>query len=323
MVQAKSSLRYWVGEVLGQRQPELASLYGDASRRHYYRVLDGAQSWIVMDSSAELTEVLPFMELAKTLQQQNLPVPMIVAAAPNAGYLMLEDFGDTTLLSILQPENVAHYYAQALAMIVQMQQITKSQCCPIIAYDQDAYHREFSIFTDWYLHRYRRVNIMPLQNLLTETFAYILQQLSEQPRVFVHRDFHSRNLMVRADDRFGLLDFQGAKWGPMTYDLVSLLRDCYIDWSTEQVSAWVEQMHTQLWSMRSEPPASAATFQRWFDITGLQRHLKVLGQFARKALNENNQRYLADMPRVQNYVYQVCERYPELASFYELLKQVS
>ena len=323
MAQASKSLQYWVGEVLGQRAPVLESLYGDASRRHYYRVRSPQQSWIVMDSSAELTEVLPFIELARVFQQHSLPAPAIVAAAPNAGYLVLEDFGDTTLLSVLQASKVEAYYGQAFGILSTLQSISRANCCPIIPYDRDAYRREFAVFTDWYLHRYAHLDLAPLQSILDGTFEWILQQLRAQPQVFVHRDFHSRNLMVRADGSLGLLDFQGAKWGPMTYDLVSLLRDCYIDWPAEQVSAWLAHMHSTLWQHRSEAPVSAATFQRWFDITGLQRHLKVLGQFARKALNENNERYLADMPRVQRYVHDVCATYPELAPLHTLLKKVT
>jgi aminoglycoside/choline kinase family phosphotransferase len=147
--------------------------------------------------------------------------------------------------------------------------------------------------------------------------------IHEQPRVFVHRDYHSRNLMIVQNTYLGIIDFQGAKWGPLTYDVVSLVRDCYIDWPTTQVTQWLQIMQERLWENLKIPRVSDDCFQRWCDFTGLQRHLKAMGQFTRKYLVDQNTYYLADLPRVQNYVAQVCARYSELTEFNHLLTELT
>jgi aminoglycoside/choline kinase family phosphotransferase len=311
-----------VQQQVGNQHVTLQPLYGDASRRCYFRVNFNHKTAIVADASAEKTSVWTFVDVANLLAAQHIIVPKIYAADMMHGYLLEEDFGDQSLLSLLNAENVSEFYQAAFTELLKMQTCADLSKVPLPTYDITLLTREWTIFTSWYLQKYRGIDPDKHQTLLDNLFSIFLDVFNEQPQVFVHRDYHSRNLMALSDHHLGVIDFQGAVTGPITYDLVSLLKDCYIAWPKQQVIDWALQMQGKMWQQQNLPQVSTEQFLRWFDLTGLQRHLKVLGLFARQALANDNARYLADMPRVMNYVGDVCQRYPEFTALLPLLETI-
>lgn len=320
MADSLQSLKQWVGRQLGDQGVTLQPLCPDASRRRYYRLKNASKSYVVADASAEKTEVPAFVDIAALLAEQRIRVPIIYASDYVHGYFLESDLGDITLLSVLNDENVDELYEIAFAILLKMQAIPADHYKLLPAYNGSFIKREWNVFTNWYLEKYKGVNLTEQQTLLDNMVTLFTDVFSEQPQVFVHRDFHSRNLMVQGEqNRLALIDFQGAVSGPITYDLVSLLKGCYIDWPTEKVRQLALKMQPKLWSLTNLAPVDEATFMRWFDLTGLQRHLKVLGQFARKTLSENNDSYMKDMPRVIKYVRDTCATYEELQPFHQFM----
>ena len=319
MKSSPAVLLQWVQQHLNDPSITLQPLCGDASHRRYYRLQKSGNSLIVVDASAELNEILAFTTIAHSFRQRGLQVPTIYAQNSTRGYLLLSDLGDTLLLQQLSTDNVDYYYRQAYTDLLVMQQIEKTIDYRLPYYDMVLIQKEWEVFTHWFLVQYKKVTLASQATVLHEVFTLLLTTMQTQPQVFIHRDYHSRNLMAVVGQRLGILDFQGACWGPITYDLVSLLKDCYIDWSSTRVQQWALTMYPQLWQQAGLAPVNEQQFLRYFDFTGLQRHLKVLGQFARKALVEQDESYLQDMPRVQRYVLEVCDRYAELHNFKQLL----
>ena len=321
MKSSPAALLQWVQQHLNDPSITLQPLCGDASHRRYYRLQKSGNSLIVVDASAELNEIPAFVAITHIFQQRGLQVPIIYAQDSARGYLLLSDLGDTLLLEQLSTDNVDYYYRQAYTDLLVMQQIETIVDYQLPSYDKVLIQKEWEVFTHWFLAQYKKVHLVSQATVLDEVFTLLLTTMQIQPQVFIHRDYHSRNLMVIAERSLGILDFQGARWGPITYDLVSLLKDCYIDWSPTRVQQWALAMYPQLWQQAGLTVVSEQQFLRFFDLTGLQRHLKVLGQFARKALVEQDESYLQDMPRVQRYVLEVCDRYAELNYFKQLLLQ--
>ena len=193
----------------------------------------------------------------------------------------------------------------------------------LLAYDRALLHTEMHLFSDWYLSRHNQIELNNEQlAILESTYALLSASALEQPSVFVHRDYHSRNLMLLDEDNPGILDYQDAVWGPVTYDLVSLLRDCYISWPRPQVEAWVKQYYTMLSGTSLIEGISEAQFLRWFDLMGIQRHLKASGIFARLNYRDGKPGYLNDIPRTMNYILSVASDYDELRPFLNLLDEL-
>lgn len=291
----------------------------DASFRSYWRVRRGAQSLIVMDSPPELEPVQPWLDLGGRLAAAGLHVPAVHAVDLAQGFLLIEDFGTQMLLPALNADSVDALYGAALDTLLRMQTCVRGE--DIEAYSEARFAMELDYLPQWFLQRH--LGVEPGcgdWDVLELAFRRILGVLAEQPRVFVHRDFHSRNLMLTAQDSPGIIDFQGALYGPLTYDLVSLLRDCYIAWPPERVDRWREDYRLRLVAA-GLTDADAAQFRRWFDFTGLQRHIKVLGLFCRLCYRDGKPHYLADLPLVLNYVFEAAAPYAELADFAALLER--
>lgn len=323
MASSLQSLTQWAGQQLGDQSVTLQPLYGDASRRRYFRVKSDAKTYILGDASAEITTVPAFVDIAAMLTHQEVIVPKIYATDLVHGYVLEADLGDTTLLSVLNTDNVEQFYKNASDIILKMQSCDLKAHPTLPHYDKTFLQREWMVFTTWFLENYYKVTLADHAPMLERCLQLCYDIFSEQPRVFVHRDFHSRNLMVLdKTDSLAVIDFQGAVQGPITYDIVSLLKGCYIDWPPEQVRQWALQFKEKLWQQSGAPAVSDAQYLRWFDLTGLQRHLKVLGQFCRQALIEKNESYLPDMPRVLSYVMATCKQYPELHELHQLLKGI-
>ena len=290
---------------------EVAS--ADASFRSYWRVSDGASTWIVMDAPPTQENTAPWLDIGARLHRAGLHTPQVLAADLAQGFVLMEDLGTRTYLPELTDATVDALYADASNALARMQGID-TQDLPV--FDRAQIAMELELMPEWFLRRHLGFAPSCEQwDIIEAAFTYLIHAALEQPRCFMHRDYHSRNLLITGLNNPGIIDFQGAMLGPITYDLASLLRDCYIAWPQERVASWLEHYRS-----RFAADAETATFRRWFDLIGLQRHVKVLGIFCRLYYRDGKSGYLADLPRVLDYVLNVARAYPELADFVALLE---
>lgn len=290
-------------------RPELSVVAGDASNRRYFRTGIGGSSYILVDAPPATEKNQAFLTVRELLAQAGVKVPSLHAANLEKGYLALEDLGDRLLLPCLQAGAGDAPYCGAMELLLQIAAIdTGKLALPV--YDETLLREELGRFPTWFVDALLGQSLAAdEEQLLAATFDTLVSSALEQPRVLVHRDFHSRNLMPQDDGSLGVIDFQDAVLGPVTYDLVSLLRDCYIQWPAARVQQWVSS-YRQLLQARGLPGAvDQDRFQRWFDLMGLQRHIKVLGTFARLYLRDGKPGYLADLPLVIRYVQEVSGKY--------------
>jgi aminoglycoside/choline kinase family phosphotransferase len=315
----------WAHEVLGRDGISVSVASADASFRRYFRVHRGTDTWIVMDAPPDKEDIAPFVNVAKILVEAQVNAPRVLAENRSEGYLLLTDLGLRTYLSALERGmRVQELYDAALQALERMQLRAQARALP--AYDASLLRRELDLFPEWFLGRHLGFTANGAQQRTIESaFSLLIQNALEQPQVFVHRDYHSRNLMITDNDRQGstpgVLDFQDAVRGAVTYDLVSLLRDCYVTWPNERVEEWVVAYRGRLAETDIGIGRDDAEFLRWFDLMGLQRHLKVLGIFARLWHRDGKRGYLKDLPRVMDYVMLVSAKYPELASLAEFFER--
>jgi hypothetical protein len=322
MDERQQLLQTWVKGLSSIALQSWQPLAGDASFRRYFRVtymqpFSGAVQWIAVDSPPNHENQQRFLEIRALLAAHHLPVPMLLAEDTARGFMLLNDFGDQLLLGLLNVENVDTWYAQAFVLIATMQKIKPEQLTALKHYDAVELNREMQLFDDWFIAQYLQLTLTDQESQQLVAVKQQLVQCAEvQPQGFVHRDFHCRNLMVKADNTLGLIDFQDAIIGPCTYDAISLLKDAYIEWPASKRLMWLQSLHRQL-----AVKVSFEEFVRWFDWMGLQRHLKVLGIFARLKLRDNKLSYEQYLPRVMRYVIEVASYYPELTSLDQLIKQ--
>ncbi|WP_444906511.1 aminoglycoside phosphotransferase family protein [Microbulbifer sp. SSSA008] len=311
----RNALSEWVGVALGMEAPaDLSSLAGDAGFRRYFRTLT-EPSLIAVDTPPQLTNPARFVALADYLRRNGIHTPMVIAADTAEGYLLLEDLGDTQLYSVLNSDSVEGLYAEVMSELLCLQQIPfEEQLFP--AYSRELLLKEMQVMPEWLARELLGYQLSQREEkLLEQTFELLLNSAEEQPHTIVHRDYHSRNLMIRDGERPGIVDFQDAVWGPATYDLVSLLKDCYIRWPRERVERWVLAYVATAEAAGVMQPVDPQLYLRWFDWMGLQRHIKVLGLFPRLSLRDGKQGYLQHLPLVIRYVLETAERYPELKPF--------
>lgn len=302
----------------------IAPASSDASFRRYFRVEGAGDSLIAMDAPPDKEDTGPFVHVANMLIAAGVNAPRIIAADPGQGFLLLTDFGRQSYLDSLNEENVDALYADALAALQRMQSEIRTAETELPSYSEQLLLDEMALFRDWYLQQYRQQSLSESQHaVLAQAFARLVDNALLQPRVFVHRDYHSRNLMVTEDNNPGILDFQDAVYGPVSYDLVSLLRDCYIAWPRHRVECWALDYFHRLAASGLIAPQADATYLRWFDWMGVQRHLKATGIFARLHLRDNKPGYLGDIPRTLSYVCEVAARYDELHGLYALLSELT
>ncbi|MBV0933045.1 aminoglycoside phosphotransferase family protein [Marinobacterium weihaiense] len=322
MGQRLKQLSQWVQQQASdqdmQVSAELEPVSGDASFRRYFRARGEAGSWIAVDAPPAHEDCEPFIAIAQGWLSQGVPVPRVIASDLEQGFMLLDDFGDQLLLPALDDGSAERHYAQAFELLRQIQRTTNPQLPP---YDQVMLAREMALFPEWFLTRLLGLELSDEEYRLNGLVARLLiESALAQPRVSVHRDYHSRNLMLLEDGSLGVIDFQDAVQGPVTYDLVSLLRDCYIDWPDEQVGFWVEAFRQRL-GKDGVDVAEAGLFRQQFDLMGMQRHLKVLGIFSRLSLRDGKDGYLDDLPRTLAYVYRASARYEELDTFTRWLEK--
>lgn len=325
-------IKSWLTSVL-QQPYRYEPLAGDASFRCYYRVSlqnqnsddnsdensTQTQTFILMDSPHHENPKL-FLELAKILAAQGLTVPKIIASNLNLGLLLLSDFGDRLYLNELNENNKAQLYEDAIQALILLHQCQAD----VNQFDMPFLISQMDLFKDWYLQKHLNIPItQDIQQLLTHTCSLLLKVLEEQPTVFVHRDYHSRNLMVLEQGNPGILDFQDAMRGPLTYDLVSLFQDCYITWPRQFIEFWINEFRKScIKAALVNKQVSLEQMIRWFDITGLQRHLKNLGIFSRLHYSYGKPHYLKDLVVPLKNIMETTERYPELNSLNLWLKTI-
>lgn len=295
-------LQRWL-EHCGYRDYRLARASEDASFRSYLRLEHDGQTLIVMDAPPEQEPCDRFIDVAGRLRACGLSAPEIVACNLEDGFLLLTDFGARDYLSQLGPENEAALYGDALDALLTMQ--AKADSAGLPDYDEALLLREMDLFHDWFLGELLGIELDAAQQAVwRQTQQLLVNNALAQPRVFVHRDYHSRNLMVLGRNNPGILDFQDAVHGPVSYDLVSLLRDCYVAWPRERVEQLALEYHRSA-SEAGIVDVEAAQFLRWFNLMGVQRHLKAVGIFSRLNIRDGKSRYLADIPRTLGYIEQV------------------
>jgi aminoglycoside/choline kinase family phosphotransferase len=307
-------IREWLTRDLRLPVARLEPASSDASFRRYFRAFADEVTYVVMDAPPGKEDVRPYLKVSGLLASVGAHVPRVHETDAERGLLLLEDLGTTQYLERLQAGDSGRLYADALTTLVNMQVRGAALSLELPPYDEPALARELALMPEWFLRRHLRLTLDAAdEELLAASFAFLIREALAQPAVFVHRDYHSRNLMVVAARNPGVLDFQDAVRGPVGYDLVSLLKDCYIGWPRERVVQWVAGYRAQLSAQGGPAAGSETEFLRWFDLVGVQRHLKVLGIFCRLWYRDGKPGYLPDLPRTFDYVRDACARYAELA----------
>ena len=318
----------WLSRDLGLQCSRLEPASSDASFRRYFRAFIGsssdARTLIVMDAPPEKENVRPYLKVTQLLEGIGAHVPHVHEADADRGLLLLEDLGVTQYLTRLEAgDDADRLYGDALQALAQIQVGGSDAAKELQPYDREGLARELGLMPEWFCGKHLRLELSAGEReLLDDAFERLMAEAIAQPQVFVHRDYHSRNLMVLAARNPGIIDFQDAVRGPVGYDLVSLLKDCYICWPRERVLSWLGGYRALLRS-RGAPCAGASEteFVRWFDMIGVQRHLKVLGIFARLWYRDGKSGYLKDLPLTLEYVRDACARYAELAALSDFIER--
>ncbi|MFK7793822.1 MAG: aminoglycoside phosphotransferase family protein [Gammaproteobacteria bacterium] len=313
-------LQTWVTSLFDVVENSFSTVSGDASFRRYFRFIAKNEmgldqvSLIAVDAPPELEDSQRFIDIALLLIDNKLPAPKIYVSS-NDGFYVQQDFGDQLLHSSLNEQTADHFYSFAMNYIVDLQQVNSSS---LPNYNSQLLQTEMGLFTDWFLNKHLSCTLSKEnKNLLTSTYQSLEANALDQPQTFVHRDYHSRNLMVLDESHLGIIDFQDAVVGPITYDLASLLRDCYIDWPQQKVDLWIKQFMDKL-----PEQYEYAQFVRWFDLMGMQRHLKAIGIFSRLKYRDNKPAYMNDIPRTMNYLLTVSNKYDELKPFHAFISKL-
>jgi hypothetical protein len=317
-----AELRQWLAQFDDLADASVNPASADASFRRYFRVQTKSTSRIVMDAPPDREDCSAFVRIAGYLERIGLNSPRVLKVDSDKGFLLLTDLGPRQYLDELKerPERSDELYADALAALLTLQEQGRRFQGNLPPYDDTLLKFELSLFRDWLCVRHLGLDFAGEEDAWRTCVQLLVDNAMRQPRVFVHRDYHSRNLMVTGDNNPGILDFQDAVEGPVTYDLVSLLKDCYIRWPAGRVLAWATDFHAASLG-KSHHVRSAAEFIRSFELLGVQRQLKAAGIFARLWLRDGKPSYLHDVPRTLGYISEVAPRYPELASLARLIEE--
>jgi N-acetylmuramate 1-kinase len=311
-------LTNWTSKQLKQKELELSMVSGDASFRRYFRTPNiKGQHYVAVDAPPEQEDVATFVALAKGFLAAGIRVPKIYARDVDHGFMLLEDFGDSLLLGELNASSVDELYAAAMQALVKLNQCTSFDDYQLPKYDGPYLQQEMQLFSDWFLDRHLELNAKDYQSIVKELYEELTESALAQKQVCVHRDFHSRNLLLidpeatwsrtAQESDLGIIDFQDAMLGPVSYDLASLIKDCYISWPREKIEQWIKAYHKLL--PKSQKPSLKA-FTKDVDLMGMQRHLKAIGIFCRLNYRDAKPGYVQDIPRTLDYLIDCCERYP-------------
>ena len=318
----EQEIKLWVNNYLGENfQWKPAS--ADASFRRYFRVSNGNQTYILMDAPPKKESIVLFLEVANRLMEAEVKAPKIYAFDIKLGIILMDDFGPMTYLDVINKDNAAKLYSDAASSLIQIQKMISTK--KMQHYDEKKLYEEMSLFVDWYLIKLKNISLAKIDlGILDKFFKFIAKKVSLQPQVFVHRDFHSRNLMFLGgtEQNPGILDFQDALVGPITYDLVSLLKDAYIEYDEEFI---IDQSVRYWQKAKKENLPIQNDFSKFyedFELMGVQRHLKILGIFSRLSIRDKKNEYLDDIPLVEKYLWNTISRYKELFPLRNLLNKL-
>ena len=309
----------WI-ESLGYCDYKMEVVSADASYRKYYRLILKDKTFVVMDSSMQVESIYPFIDVSVRLLKSSVQIPRVYSQNLQDGYLLLEDLGDTHLINILNEMSYKLLYMKSISEILKMQ---KSDTTGLDLYDEEFLNFEMGLMQEWFLERYQNIylSLEDKQDLNTILELVKDEVLSQPQGYFVHRDFHSRNIMFAGRGKVWVIDYQDARIGALTYDLASLLKDVYIKFDRAKILELVIEF--KLLKGRELADVSDEQLIRWFDFTGLQRHIKILGIFARLKLRDNKPAYIKDIPMTLEYIYEMVELYPELEPLKRVLDKIS
>lgn len=310
-----NKVKEWL-EKTSYKNYTIETALADASFRKYYRLRDGDKTTVLMDSSLELHSLKSFIDVNERLRSADVCAPKILEQNQEEGYLILEDLGTTHYLDLLNETNYRAFYTKAINSILKMQKVDTAG---LPLYDKEFLHKEMDLMQEWYIGRLLQVKLTDLQKKIIETALNSISFIVlEQPQdVFVHRDFHSRNIMLKGDNKIGIIDFQDAMSGAITYDLVSLLKDCYVAYDRKEIKKLALEFRDKK-GLRVDDE----TFIKWFDFMGLQRHIKVLGIFSRLHIRDSKDGYLKDIPLTLKYVIDTAKRYEETKELAKVLESI-
>ncbi|TXH03920.1 MAG: aminoglycoside phosphotransferase [Nevskiaceae bacterium] len=310
----------WACAQLGRRDLSFAPASADASFRRYFRLTGGTQSWVLMDAPPDKEDCNPFIHVASLVRAAGLNGPVIHAQDLAQGFLLLSDLGTQTFLHVINAGNADALFADAIDALIRWQRSSKPQELP--PYDEALLRRELALFPDWYVARHLQRALSPAQAATLRAAEDVLvARALAQPKVYVHRDYMPRNLMISTPNP-GILDFQDAVYGPISYDVVSLFKDAFLSWPAERVQGWARQYWTQGRAAGLPLASSFDDFFADFELMGTQRHLKVLGIFARINYRDGKPHYLQDTPRFIRYVRETAARYPQLSGLLGLFDEL-
>ncbi|MCY7296197.1 aminoglycoside phosphotransferase family protein [Alteromonas sp. a30] len=315
----ETQLIHWL-QTLSNFQPDnFHMISGDASFRRYFRCYSNGSAFIAVDAPPQTEKNQAFVALAKAYHAKGVAVPEVLEVDLQNGFLLLQDFGDVLFSQVISEGNEAQWYAKALAQLPHIQQVTEVKASheqqhsmmPLPAFDDALLEAEFHLFNHWLLVVHLGLELTDVEwQIIKQAQDFLTSVFLAQPQVGVHRDYHSRNLMILANDEIGVIDFQDAVTGPITYDAVSLLRDCYVVWPDEFVQSQLKALHQQYYSQYDW-----AAFAHWFDCVGMQRHIKASGIFARLCHRDGKTSYLNDIPRTLDYLVRIGRNIPQCADF--------
>lgn len=307
----------FISRCTGTHGAVVRPLTGDASFRRYWRVEADGRRYVLMDAPPGKEDLRPFLRVAELLGEAGIHVPAVYGSDPANGLALLEDLGDTLYLDALREGNADELYGLALDTLAEIAAVPAWTLAP---YDRARLLDEMALFPEWFLGRHLGLELDQAQRAVLErTFETLIGVALAQPQVFVHRDYHSRNLLLTEDRPPGVLDFQDAVRGPITYDAVSLLKDSYVAWPRSAQLQWLEGYREKLRARGLLRETTRAQFVRWFDLMGVQRQLKVCGIFARLWHRDGKPGYLKDIPATFHYLMAAAERYPETRELHQLL----
>ena len=330
-----ANIKTWLSHDLGLDLLSIAPASADASFRRYFRATiseKSAQSaqlptiFIVMDSPPEHEDNELFIRCAKLLHKCQLNVPIIFQTHLQKGMLILSDLGTQLYQGALNKGSVDSLYHEAFTALLKMQALTLNNdlTSSLESYDALKLADEMTLFEQWYIQHYQQTNLSDHDSkILTNSMECLIESALQQPQVLVHRDFHCRNLLITADNSPGVIDFQDMVIGPICYDIVSLLKDCYIKWPAQDVKRWAIEFHQLSLKQGLHSQHDEQQWLKWFDWMGVQRHLKVLGIFSRLYFRDGKDQYMGDIPLVHKYLIDTCEHYPELSGLAKLLRKYS
>lgn len=324
MLNRQTQFENWVKEQYQEPELVLHALAKDASFRRYFAISHDV-AWLAVDSPPEHEKNHEFVAVASAFSKMGVRVPEIKAYDLDRGFLLVENLGRDSYLKVLQaePSQADRLYRGAIDKLIDIAATSQEQHLHLLHFDRSFMQAELEHFTEWFLQKYLGCPLSAsVIHMLQSAYDFLIARAVSQPQVCIHRDYHSRNLIVREKDNPGVIDFQDAMLGPLTYDLVSLVRDAYIAWPREQVEAWANYFYDQYAARHTDFNLSRQEFLDDFNLMGIQRNLKAIFIFARKFLRDQDEGYLNDIPRTLDYILTVSKDYPELTVFRNFLSEV-